>query len=130
VLNLNLEVNKMEVPKNVQHQIAQFQQMQQQAQAITMQKQNVDIQIRETENALEELKKVEEDSDVYKTAGNLLIKVKKDGMVTELEDKLETLKLREKTVGRQEERIMKKLQEMQTSIQDAMQGPGQPGLGT
>lgn len=130
MLNLNLEVNKMEVPKNVQHQIAQFQQMQQQAQAITMQKQNVDIQIRETENALEELKKVEEDSDVYKTAGNLLIKVKKDGMVTELEDKLETLKLREKTVGRQEERIMKKLQEMQTSIQDAMQGPGQPGLGT
>jgi len=130
VLNLNLEVNKMEVPKNVQHQIAQFQQMQQQAQAITMQKQNVDIQIRETENALEELKKVEEDSDVYKTAGNLLIKVKKDGMVTELEDKLETLKLLEKTVGRQEERIMKKLQEMQTSIQDAMQGPGQPGLGT
>lgn len=120
----------MEVPKNVQHQIAQFQQMQQQAQAITMQKQNVDMQIRETENALEELKKVEEDSDVYKTAGNLLIKVKKDGMVTELEDNLETLKLREKTVGRQEERIMKKLQEMQTSIQDAMQGPGQPGLGT
>mgnify|MGYP001007017828 CR=1 FL=1 len=50
--------------------------------------------------------------------------------LSELEDKLETLKLREKTVGRQEERIMKKLQEMQTSIQDAMQGPGQPGLGT
>lgn len=120
----------MEVPKNVQHQIAQFQQMQQQAQAITMQKQSVEMQIRETDKALEELKKAEEDSDVYKTAGNLLIKVKKDEMVTELEDKLETLKLREKTVGRQEERIMKKLQEMQTSLQEAMQGPGQPGLDT
>ena len=120
----------MEMPQNIQHQLAQFQQMQQQAQAITMQKQSVEMQIRETDKALEELKKVEEDSDVYKTAGNLLIKVKKDEMVTELEDKLETLKLREKTVGRQEERIMKKLQEMQTSLQEAMQGPGQPGLGT
>jgi len=47
----------MEVPKNVQHQIAQFQQMQQQAQAITMQKQSVEMQIRETDKALEELKK-------------------------------------------------------------------------
>lgn len=121
----------MEVPKNVQHQIAQFQQMQQQAQAITMQKQNIDLQKRETEKALEELKKVEEDSDVYKTAGNLLIKVNKNEMVTELEDKLETLQLREKTVGRQEERIMKKLQEMQMSIQEAMQGSGpQSGLGS
>lgn len=114
----------MEVPQNVQHQIAQFQQMQQQAQAISMQKQTVDVQIRETEKALEELKKAEEDEDVYKTAGNLLIKVKKDDMVQELEEKLETLNLREKTVARQEERVMKKLQEMQTSLQQTMQGPG------
>jgi len=64
----------MEVPKNVQHQIAQFQQMQQQAQAITMQKQNVELQIREAEKALEELKKVEDGSDVYKLQVTCLLK--------------------------------------------------------
>lgn len=118
----------MEVPKNIQHQIAQFQQMQQQAQAIAMQKQSVELQIRESEKALEELRKVEDDSDVYKTAGNLLIKVKKDDVDKELEEKLETLQLREKTVARQEERVMKRLQEMQASLQEAMQGSGlQPG---
>ena len=47
----------MEIPQNIQHQLAQFQQMQQQAQAISMQKQNVDLQTRETEKALEELKR-------------------------------------------------------------------------
>jgi prefoldin beta subunit len=121
----------MELPKNVQHQIAQFQQMQQQAQAISMQKQSVELQIQETEKALEELKKAEEDSDIYKTAGNLLLKVKKDEITQELEDKLETLQLRDKTIKRQEERVMKRLQEMQASIQEAMQGSGtQPGLGT
>lgn len=114
----------MELPQNVQHQLAQFQQAQQQAQAISMQKQTVDMQLKETENALEELKKTEDDADVYKTAGTLLIKVKKDEMTKELEEKLETLQLREKTVKRQEDRIMKKLQEMQASIQEAMQGPG------
>ncbi len=41
----------MEMPQNIQHQLAQFQQMQQQAQAITMQKQSVDLQIRETEKS-------------------------------------------------------------------------------
>ena len=112
----------MEVPQNVQHQINQFQQLQQQAQAVTVQKQNVDIQIQETERALEELKKTEAGTDVFKTAGNLLIKVNHDEINEELEEKLETLKLREKTMARQEERVLKKLQEMQTSIQESMKG--------
>jgi prefoldin beta subunit len=120
----------MEVPQNIQHQITQFQQLQQQAQAISMQKQTVEMQIQETQKALEELKKADADADVYKTAGNLLIKVKKDEINTELEDKVETLQLREKTIKRQEERVMTKLQEMQVSLQEAMQGAGMnPGMG-
>ncbi len=120
----------MEIPQNIQHQLAQFQQLQQQAQAISMQKQNVEMQIQETQKALEELKKTEDDSEIFKTAGNLLIKVKKDEINSELEDKLETLQLREKTVTRQEERVMKKLQEMQSTLQEAMQGAGMgPGTG-
>ena len=76
------------------------------------------------------MKKTDADSDVYKTAGNLLIKVNRDEINEELEEKIETLKLREKTVKRQEERIMAKLQEMQNSLQESMQGSGMnPGLG-
>ncbi len=89
----------MEVPQNIQHQLNQFQQLQQQAQAVTVQKQNVDIQIQETESALEELKKSDENAEVFKTAGNLLIKVNRDEINEELEEKLETLKLREKNYG-------------------------------
>jgi len=115
----------MEVPQNIQHQLNQFQQLQQQAQAVTVQKQNVDIQIQETESALEELKKSDENAEVFKTAGNLLIKVNRNEIDEEFEEKLETLKLREKTMARQEERVMKKLQEMQSSIQEAMQNQAQ-----
>lgn len=121
----------MELPKNIQHQIAQFQQIQQQAQAISMQKQNVGLQLRETEKALDELKELEEDADIYKTAGSLLIKVEKDEIKKELEDKMETLELRDKTLKRQEERVIKRLQEMQITIQEAMQAAGiTPGSGT
>ena len=120
----------MEVPQNIQHQLSQFQQLQQQAQAISMQKQTVKMQIQETQKALDQLKKADDEAVVYKSAGNLLVKVNKVDINTELEDKVETLQLREKTIKRQEERIMGKLAEMQASLQDAMQGAGlTPGMG-
>ena len=112
----------MEIPQNIQHQLNQFQQLQQQAQAVTVQKQNVDIQLRETETALAELKKTPEGAEVFKSAGNLLIKVERNETLEELEDKVETLKLRQQTMTRQEERVMKKLEEMQATIQQAMGG--------
>ncbi len=73
------------------------------------------------------MEKVEENAEVYKTAGNLLIKMGKVELTEELTEKLETLKLREKTVARQEERVMSRLKEMQESLQEAMQM--QPGMG-
>ncbi len=115
----------MEIPENIQEQLNQFQQLQQQAQAVTMQVQNVDVQIQETEKALEELKKSDENTEVFKQAGTLLIKVEYSDALADMEDKLETLELRKQTMTRQEERVLKKLQEMQTAIQSAMQGMGQ-----
>ena len=115
----------MEIPENIQQQLNQFQQLQQQAQAVTMQVQNVEIQIQETEKALEELKKTDESTEVFKQAGTLLIKVDYNDALAEMEDKLETLELRKQTMTRQEEGVMKKLEEMQNTIQAAMQGMGQ-----
>ena len=112
----------MEIPENIQHQLNQFQQLQQQAQAVTMQIQNVEVQIQESETALEELNKTDENAEVFKQAGNLLIKVDYAQAVEDMNEKLETLKLRKQTMARQEERVMKKLEEMQTNIQAAMQG--------
>ena len=115
----------MEIPENIQNQLNQFQQLQQQAQAVSMQVQNVEIQIQETEKALEELKKTDENTEVFKQAGTLLIKVEYADALAEMEDKLETLQLRKQTMARQEERVVKKLEEMQASIQTAIQGMGQ-----
>ena len=110
----------MEIPENIQNQLNQFQQLQQQAQAVSMQVQNVEIQIQETEKALVELKKTDENTEVFKQAGTLLIKVEYADALAEMEDKLETLQLRKQTMARQEERVVKKLEEMQASIQTAM----------
>ena len=93
----------MEIPENIQNQ----------------------LKIQETEKALEELKKTDENTEVFKQAGTLLIKVEYSDALSEMEEKLETLQLRKQTMARQEERVMKKLEEMQANIQTAMQGMGQ-----
>ncbi|MDR2830795.1 MAG: prefoldin subunit beta [Methanobrevibacter sp.] len=114
----------MEIPQQIQDQITNFQKLQQQAQAVTVQKRNIEIQIQETKTAFEELKKTDSDATVYKTAGSLLIKVKQDEMTEKLKENIETLELREKTVSRQEEKVLNKLQEMQRTIQESMKEAG------
>lgn len=110
----------MDIPQNVQEQLDQFQQIQQQAQAIAMQKQTVDIQINESKKALDELSKTSDDQDVYKTSGPLLIKTTKAESEANLKDSIEMLELRKKTIEKQEKRITTRLEDLQTSIQTTM----------
>ena len=111
----------MENQQNIQEQLNQFQQLQQQAQAIAMQKQTVEIQMNESKKALDELSKTDDDQDIYKTAGPLLIKTTKADSEVELKDSVEMLELRKKTIEKQEKRITSKLEELQTNLQSAMQ---------
>ncbi|MDO5850860.1 MAG: prefoldin subunit beta [Methanobacteriaceae archaeon] len=115
----------MDIPENVQEQLNQFQQLQQQAQAIAMQKQAVETQLNESKKALKELAKSSDDNEVYKTAGSLLIKTTKKDANDELKETIETLEIRQKTVGKQEERITKKLKDLQSTIEFAMRSTQQ-----
>ena len=110
----------MDIQQNVQEQLNQFQQVQQQAQSIAMQKQTVNLQINEAKKALDELSKTADDQDVYKTAGSLLIKTTKADSETELKDNIEMLEIRQKTIEKQEKRVTARLEELQTSLQNAM----------
>jgi prefoldin beta subunit len=114
----------MEVPQKIQDELAQFQKLQQQAQAVTVQKQNIEIQIQENENAITQLKKTDADATVYKTAGSLLIEVKLDEISTEVEEKIETLKITEKRFSQQEKKLLEKLQEKQASLQESLTAAG------
>ncbi|HIH35057.1 MAG TPA: prefoldin subunit beta [Methanosphaera sp.] len=110
----------MDIQQNVQEQLNQFQQVQQQAQSIAMQKQTVSLQINEAKKALDELSKTNDDQEVYKTAGPLLIKTTKAESEAELKDNIEMLEIRQKTIEKQEKRISSRLEELQTSLQTAM----------
>ncbi len=115
------------LPPQVQNQLLQLRQLQQQAQSVAMQKNQVDSLLRETEGALAELEKIGPDDTVYRVAGTVLVKAKRDEVKANLAEKKETYALRLKTLERQEERIKKRGEELQQQIQQSLKGAGGAG---
>ncbi|MFQ6087465.1 MAG: prefoldin subunit beta [Candidatus Methanofastidiosia archaeon] len=103
------------IPPHVQHELSQFQQLEQQYQMVLSQKQKVTLDLKETELALVELEK--ESDTVYKSIGSILVKVKRKDVVEELNERKGTLQTRMQTLERQEKRVLEKLKTMQEKIQ-------------
>ncbi len=112
-----------ELPPQVKNQLAQMQQIQQQAQAIITQKNQVEITLKETELALEELEKLDTDAVVYRAIGDLLIKTEREKTKEFLKEKKDTLDLRLQTLARQEERAQKRFQQLQEQLKQAIGTP-------
>ena len=106
----------------LRHQLAQFQQAQQQAQALMTQRQQLELLMRETERALEELDKLQEGAAVYKSVGTILVKSEREELKKSLSEQKETLDLRIKTLERQEERVVQRLREMREKLEGALKG--------
>jgi len=112
-------------PKNlspqIQNQLGQLQQIQQQLQLVTQQRSQIDFRLKDTERALEELKKTTEKTPIYKSIGSLLIRAPtKQSIEKELMENKETLEIRKKTLEQQEGRFKEKSQEIQSKIQNAL----------
>ncbi len=106
----------------LRHQLAQFQQAQQQAQVLTTQRQQLELLLRETERALEELGKLQEGATVYKSVGTILVKSEREELKKSLGEQKETLGLRIKTLERQEERVVQRLREMREKLEGSLKG--------
>ncbi len=115
-------------PPQIRQQLAQLQAVQQQAQALSVQRAQMESQIKETERTIEILEGLEADAEVYKSSGAILVRSEKDKVAKELAEKKETLELHVKTVKKQEDRFAGKLKEMQEEIQKAISSTGVPDL--
>lgn len=114
-------MSEQELPPWLKEQLARLQQLQQNLQAIMMQKQQVEIENVETERALEELKKTTSDDAVYKLAGPLLVKSNREGLIKDLEEKKELSKTRVVVLGKQESRVKENLKEVESKINQMVQ---------
>ena len=111
------EVN---VPPQIQEQFTRLQQLQQTYQVVATQKQQLELELSEAEKALEELTKADDTTPVYKSSGNILLKVERSKLITELTEKKELFTTRISVLSKQEERTRNKVNELQTKLQDRL----------
>lgn len=111
------------ISKEMQEKILEFQETQQQARIVLTQKYQLDMQLKETKNAIEELGKLEK-TEVHKAIGNILIKAPKEEVLKELKEREETLDIRLKTLEKQEAKLREKLNTLQDRIQGIIPSDG------
>lgn len=119
-------MSEQELPPWLREQLTRLQQLQQNLQAIMMQKQQLESESIEIEKATEELKKSEENEAVYKSAGPLLIKTKKDDTLKELDEKKDLANTRLVVLGKQETRVKENLKEVESKINEMIRMGQEP----
>lgn len=113
----------VELPPQVQEDLVRLQQLQQTLQAVVAQKQQLELEMTETDRALSELEKVTGETPVYKSVGSILVKAEKEGLLTELKERKELLNTRVTVLGRQEERTRERIKDIQQKLQERLRAP-------
>ncbi len=116
-------MTNVEMSKQLQDQINRLQQMRMQLQMIAQQRQQLEMRLKETDEALEELEKIDSKTPVYKSIGSLLVKTKgKSEVKKELKENKDSFELRKSTLEKQEGRTKEKLNELQSKVQNSLSG--------
>jgi len=114
-----------EVSPQLQDQINRLQQARSQLQMIIQQRQQIELQLKEMEEAIQEIGAVSDKTPIYKSIGSLLIKTKgKSDIQKELSATKESLELRKTTLEKQEGRSREKLNEIQSKVENALKLAG------
>ena len=111
---------EVELPPQIQEQLGRLQQLQQTLQAVSSQKQQLEIEVSETDRALAELEKLTDTSVVYKSVGSLLLKSDRQTLLKELKERKDLLGTRITVLGRQEERTKERMKELQEKLQEKL----------
>ncbi|UCD95929.1 MAG: prefoldin subunit beta [Candidatus Bathyarchaeota archaeon] len=105
-----------ELPTHVQERLLRLQQLQRNLQAVLTQKQQVELELTENDQALSELGTLMDNAVIYKSIGSLLVKAEKTKVETELKERKDLLDTRVKVLAKQEERFRSQLSQLQTKL--------------
>jgi len=117
---------EVELPPQLQEQLLRLQQLQQTLQSVVTQKQQVELELSETDKALAELEKSTDETPVYKSVGSILVKSNRQALLTELKERKELMATRVTVLGKQEDRTRERLKEIQEKLQERLKAPKQP----
>jgi prefoldin beta subunit len=109
-------LSQQEIPPWLREQLTRLDNLQQNLQAVVMQKQQVEAELADADKTLEELKNVSDTEQIYKYVGSLLVKVSKEAIVKELDEKKDISNTRTLVLNKQESRLKDSIKELQNKI--------------
>lgn len=115
-----------DLPPQAQQLIAQLQKQQQQLQQLGEQRQQIKAQERQIEKALDSLEETEEEEDVFKVVGPVVVKSTRDELIDELEERKETMEVKLGSVKKKEKKIQEGAKKGQEKLQKLMSGGEEP----
>ena len=115
-----------ELPSHVQERLLRLQQLQRSLQTILAQKQQVELELAETEQALTELETLTSKAVIYKSIGSLLVKSKKSKVEADLGERKDLLETRVEVLGKQEERLRSQLSQLQIKLKRDLNSSSSP----
>ncbi|MDA4123369.1 MAG: prefoldin subunit beta [Thaumarchaeota archaeon] len=118
-------MSQTEIPPWLREQLTRLDNLQQNLQAVQMQKQQVEAELADAEKTLEELKTVPETEQIYKSVGAILVKVTKESISKELDEKKDISQTRSLVLVKQETRLKESVKELQAKIDDMLKSKSQ-----
>ncbi|MCF7910641.1 prefoldin subunit [Candidatus Pacearchaeota archaeon] len=108
------EKNNPTAPENNSQKLQELQFLEQAHQNLLMQKQAFQMELSESESALEQIS--ESGSEVFKIIGQIMVKSKPETMKKELQEKKKIIDLRIQNIEKQESSINQKIQDIQEEL--------------
>lgn len=106
--------------EEINRKLQDFEAMRQTYLSVLYQKEKIEEELMEVENAVKELNNLPNDKKVYKLVGNVLIEKGKDDLIKELEERKEVLNIRLQSIGKQESTLKDRLSKMQIEIENLL----------
>ena len=105
------------LPPAIQERLMRLQQLQETLQTVLTQKQQLEVELLEVDQALGQLEKTIGNTTIYKSIGSLLIKTEKEKVTAELKERKELANMRVSVLSKQEERLRSQLKDLQEKLQ-------------
>ena len=105
----------MEIDKETQEKLREFQITEQNLQNFLLQSQTFQMELNETESAMEEVSKTGD--EVYKIVGQVMVKSNKEGILKELQEMKDILNLKLKAITNQEKILEEKIKKLRKEIE-------------
>lgn len=113
-------MSNVKLPAQLQEQLLRLQQLQQTLQAIISQRQQLELENSEIDQALDELVKMDDKSLIYKSIGSLLVKSEKKKVIDELSERKELLNTRILVLSKQRSRMEERMKSLQRTVQERL----------